>query len=269
MPMMSFFSRKRDKDKEEEAPTAERATKAFLPDEQRANFELDIALLEDEDGTQEQRLLKVAEREVFSAAEESLKRLHVIKMGRCPVCGEHLSQHISANICESCGWNRYDTPKSGTVRVHLRQTESTIEGDHAYVLKGGDCLVVKGDVVLARIPASSFSWVEYVWSDTELEQRQKTFTDHLQIACGWCGGLCDTGKDGFHLVHVAFGVSQERYCFCSDECYEAFRRMYPARVHRNCYDRNCNDCNFCVKRYGDEADGIRMIAKDFLRMPKK
>ncbi|HPY90544.1 MAG TPA: hypothetical protein PLT23_07435, partial [Lentisphaeria bacterium] len=71
------------------------------------------------------------------------------------------------------------------------------------------------------------------------------------------------------LVHVAFGVSQERYCFCSDECYEAFRRMYPARVHRNCYDRNCNDCDFCVKRYGDEADGIRMIAKDFLRMPKK
>jgi hypothetical protein len=269
MPMMSFFSRKRDKDKEEEAPTTERASKAFLPDEQRANFELDIALLEDEDGTQEQRLLRVAEREVLSAAEESLKRLHVIKMGRCPVCGEHLSQHMSANICESCGWNRYDTPKSGSVRVHLRQTDATVEGDHAYVLKGGDCLVVKGDVVLARIPASSFSWVEYVWNDAELEQRQKTFTDLLQIVCGWCGGMCDTAKDGFHLVHVAFGVSQERYCFCSDECYEAFRRMYPARVHRNCYDRNCNDCNFCVKRYGDEADGIRMIAKDFLRMPKK
>ena len=97
--------------------------------------------------------------------------------------------------------------------MHLRQTDATVEGDHAYVLKGGDCLVVKGDVVLARIPASSFSWVEYVWNDAELEQRQKTFTDLLQIVCGWCGGMCDTAKDGFHLVHVAFGVSQKDIAF--------------------------------------------------------
>ena len=89
----------------------------------------------------------------------------------------------------------------------------------------------------------------------------------LQISCGWCGGKCDTKKDGFHLVHVAFGTTQERYCFCSDDCYEAFRKMYPARVHRNCYDRNCADCNLCTKRYGDEAEGMRVLAKDLLRAP--
>jgi hypothetical protein len=71
------------------------------------------------------------------------------------------------------------------------------------------------------------------------------------------------------MVQVAFGASQERYCFCSDECYEAFRKMYPARVHRNCYERNCAECNLCIKRYGDEAEGVRMLAKDYLTIRKK
>ena len=41
--------------------------------------------------------------------------------------------------------------------------------------------------------------------------------------------------------------------------------MYPARVHRNCYERSCADCNLCVKRYEDESEGIRTLAKDHLR----
>jgi hypothetical protein len=91
----------------------------------------------------------------------------------------------------------------------------------------------------------------------------------MQITCGWCGAESDVEQDGFHMVQVAFGASQERYCFCSDECYEAFRKMYPARVHRNCYERNCAECNLCIKRYGDEAEGVRMLAKDYLTIRKK
>ena len=68
------------------------------------------------------------------------------------------------------------------------------------------------------------------------------------------------------MVHIAFGATQERYCFCSDDCYEAFRQMYPARVHRNCYERACDTCDLCIKRYRDEAEGIRTLAKDLLRM---
>ena len=71
------------------------------------------------------------------------------------------------------------------------------------------------------------------------------------------------------FVHVAFGATQERYCFCSDECYGAFREMFPARVHRNCYERNCHDCSYCIKRYGDEAEGVRMLAKDYLTVRQK
>lgn len=269
MAFKSIFGLGNKDPKEEEAQEGKDST-LLLPEEQRENLEQDISILKDEDGTQEHRLQKVAEREVQNAAEDSLKKIHIIKMGRCPICGEHLSQHLTANICEACGWVKYDTPKSGKVKVHLKESNEVIDGDHAYVLKEtGGCIVIKGDIVCARIPAGSFSWIEYVWTESELEQRQKQVNEALQISCGWCGGVADVNKDGFHLIHVAFGTSQERYCFCSDECYEAFRKTYPSRVHRDCYDRNCNDCNLCIKRYGDEAEGMHILAKDRLHVKQK
>ena len=89
-----------------------------------------------------------------------------------------------------------------------------------------------------------------------------------KILCGWCGKEADVEKDGFTLAHVAFGASQERHCFCSDACYEAFRLMYPSRVHRNCYDSECATCTLCIKRYTDEAEGMKMVAEDTVRVKK-
>ena len=80
--------------------------------------------------------------------------------------------------------------------------------------------------------------------------------ERAEQPCAWCDTPCRPEQDGFHLVHVALGSFQERHCFCCDDCYEAFRRMYPARVHRNSYERPCADCNFCIKRYTDETDGF-------------
>lgn len=236
---------------------------------QKEDLERDISILDDEDGSREQKLQKVAEKEVQSAAEDSLKRFHIVKMGRCPVCGEHLRQHLFAHICEACGWHTFEVPRNGPVRVHLRHREASVEGERCYILKQGDCLVVKNDMVIAKLPADSYDYVEYVWDTNEIEQRHKQVAAQLHIGCGWCGEPADPTKDGFHLVHAAFGASQERYCFCSDECYEAFRKMYPARVHRNCYERDCAECNLCTKRYGGEAEGIRMLAKDFLSISRK
>jgi hypothetical protein len=78
----------------------------------------------------------------------------------------------------------------------------------------------------------------------------------LEAPCAWCNKPCRPDQDGFHLVHIALGAYQERHRFCSDDCYEAFRRMYPARVHRNCYEQDCNACTYCVKRYTDESEGL-------------
>ena len=242
--------------------------KSILQEEQQAQFELDKILVFDDDGTAEKRVQKEAQKEVQTAALDSLKRMHVIQMGRCPSCGEHLHQHLFASICEACGWHTYDAPRSGPVRVHLSGGK-TIEGERCYVVKTGAVLVLNNDLVVAKVPKESLSWVEYVWAEDDVEQRHKQVVERMSLRCGWCSGEAKAESDGFHLVQIAFGTSQERYVFCSDKCYEAFRKMYPSRVHRNCYERNCAECNLCVKRYEDEEEGMRMLAKDFLKIRKK
>lgn len=267
MAKLNIFGKSREPDHEADPDAA--LEKSILQEEQQEKLEQDISILDDGDGSREQRLQKVAEREVQIAAEDSLKKLHVIKMGRCPACGEHLQQHLFATICESCGWHEFDTPKNGPVRVHMRHRDECIDGDRCYTVKTGACLVVKDDLVKAKIPRESYDYIEYIWSETEIDQRHKQVVDRMQVTCGWCSGPADPDKDGFHMVHVAFGAAQERYCFCTDECYEAFRKMYPARVHRNCYERDCAECNLCIKRYGDTAEGIRILAKDFLSVRRR
>lgn len=258
-----------DADEERPVEADDSVNVVLLHEEQKQQLENDISILGEEDGDLEKKVHKEAEKTVVSAAEDSLKRLHVIQMGRCPECGDHLSRHLFATICESCGWNEFDTPRSGPVRVHLKGQNDPIAGDRAYQVKNGSVLVVKDEVVVARINKDVVGWVEYGWSKDEIDARHRQVVDQLTIPCGWCIQPCDSDKDGFHMVQVAFGSSQERYTFCSDECYEAFRKMYPARVDRDCYERNCKECSLCVKRYDDETDGIHLMAKDYLRFKQK
>jgi hypothetical protein len=237
----------------------------MLQDEQRERLEIDRQILEEPENADGGEIAREARRQLREAAEQSLRRLHVIQRGRCPQCGEHLRQHLFASICDSCGWNVYDAPRHGSVRVHLTRGAESIEGERCYILKDGTILILRNDVVAARLSADAVGWVEYNWSEDELNQRHKEVLDHLTIECGWCNQVCDPESDGFHMVQVAFGSTQERYCFCTDECYEAFRKMYPARVHRDCYERSCAECTLCIKRYEDESEGIRTLAKDHLR----
>lgn len=252
----------------EPEPDEEPLEKVLLQEEQQKALEQDISILEDEDGSREERLQKEAEKEVQNAAEDSFKKLHVIQMGRCPVCGEHLHQHLFASICESCGWHTFDSPLNGPVKVHLKNRSEPLQGDRVYVIKTGFLLVVQNDLVVAKVPSDAYDYIEYIWDENEIDQRHRGVVERMRLSCGWCAKNANPAEDGFHLVHVAFGTTQERYTFCSDECYEAFRNMYPARVHRDCFNRNCSECNLCVKRYSDEGEGIRLLAKDYLRIKK-
>ena len=253
-----------------EAPPANNET-AAMPEPQvlhaddQLSLDHNISLLADSDGRIDEKLHKQAEKEVRTAAQDSIKKLHFIQHGHCPKCGEHLRRHLFAAVCDACGWHTFDTPQRGPVQVHMREMPAPVIGDRCHVVELGTVLVIKEDVVIARIPTESVRWIEYLWTQEEIEQRHRQVLDRLTILCAWCNSEANPEADGFHLVQVAFGASQERYCFCSDDCYEAFRKMYPARVHRNCYERNCAECNLCIKRYGDEAEGIQMLAKDYLK----
>jgi len=240
---------------------------AILHDDEGDRFQLDLHTLDaQEDG---ERVQIEADREIRTAAELSLKRLHVLQRGRCPQCGDSLRQHLFASFCDTCGWSSYSMPRRGSVRVHLNQDDVCIEGDRCYVVKDGVTIILRGEAVVARISPRALGWIEYVWNAEEIEMREKQIRERLIVPCGWCNKETDADKDGFHMVQVAFGSTQERYCFCSDECYEAFRQMYPSRVHRNCYERACETCNLCIKRYRDESEGIRTLAKDLLRTRKQ
>ena len=245
---------------DDEAPRLEAP---LLPEEERAHHEQDMEWLGAESEEAGRRLQREAEKTVQTAVEDSVKRVYMFNMGRCPNCNERLAQHLFAAICEKCGWKAFEKPRSGPVRIHLRGGNMPIAGSNCYAIP--EMLVLlKDDAVVAQIPHRSVSWVEYVWTPQEMEQRYKQVVAAQDIRCGWCNEPADPEKEGFCLVQVAFGTTQERYVFCGDPCYEAFRKAYPSRVHRNCYERNCAECNLCVKRYDDEAEGVRLLAKDFL-----
>jgi hypothetical protein len=238
------------------ADNPEPMDKLILGADQQESLQSDIEILDDDDRSREEQLHKEATKAVQDAAENSLRKLHVIQMGRCPVCGEHLRRHMFASICEACGWHTFDVPRKGPVRVHMKDGREVVEGDRCYVVKTGFALIVRNDVVVAKIPKESYDYVEYVWSQDEVEQRHRGMLEQVNIVCAWCATDTDPGKDGFHVVQVAFGSVQERHCFCSDDCYEAFRKMYPARVHRDCYNRRCSECNLCVKQFDDDASDL-------------
>lgn len=237
--------------------------------EQKEERDSAISILDDEEGLLEKKVHEEAEQTVQSAAEDTLKKLHVIQMGRCPVCGEHLNRHLFASVCESCGWHDFEVPRTGPVRIHLRTQPDAIEGERCYFVKSNTLLVVRNDVVIAKINRDIVTWIEYGWTNEEIDQRHRQILDNMTLPCGWCNKVCDAEKDGFHSVQIAFGSAQERYTFCSDECYEAFRKMYPARVHRDCYERKCAECNLCIKRYDDDSEQVRLLAKDYLQPSRK
>lgn len=229
-------------------------------------YDHDLRIVSAQSGDTEEKVQRKARKVIQTAAEDSLQRMHAIRLGRCPDCGHHVRQHLFASICDHCGWHTFEVPRQGSVRVHLNGGAPPVEGERCYVMQTGVVLVVVNDVVQAKIPTTSVSWIEYLWDEAELGSRHRQVLDRMRLLCAWCNLDANPEKDGFHMAQVAFGASQERYCFCSDDCYEAFRKMYPARVHRNCYERDCATCDLCMKRYSDDDDGIRMLAKDYLKV---
>lgn len=184
---------------------------------------------------------------VTKATRDDIRSIKLIEQGRCPVCQGRTENFLYTVVCPSCGWFRRSVPEGGKSVVYLNNGNK-IQCDHVY--RGGtdEFLCIKDGVVISEIMRSSVRRVDHLWTPDDLERAREQV--RMRGLCSWCEKPLEESEEGGPRVdYVAFGVFQERYMFCSEKCQREFRRQYPSRIHRNCYETDCNTCNKCVKRY--------------------
>jgi len=205
-----------------------------------------------------------AEAAIHDATIADIRGVALMERGRCPKCGGRTESLLFTSVCVTCGWFRRFAPEGGQCVVYL-DTGDSISCDRVFSVQDGQILCVRADVVTAQLSRSAVRRIDYQWGDAELEEARDRARKERFGVCAWCEKTFDTepGEDGARETsddededeegpfeeYVAFGAYQERYLFCSKKCLRAFRRQYPVRIHRNCYERDCNDCDACTKRY--------------------
>lgn len=222
-----------------------------------------MSLLVQEDKTSVTEVMGEVESAVKEAAKESLRDLKLLEEGRCPECGRKIRQFLFTSVCTNCGWSTYIAPEEGHAIVHLKNRE-TFQCGMTFDTREGDILCVTNEVVTARIPKANVSFVECVWTENDIRKRKEQKELEATVLCSWCEKRLKKTDEEATTTYAALGPYQERYNFCAEKCEQAFQKQYPARVHRNCYDRSCLDCNECLKRY-DASDESILKRKDFVR----
>ena len=209
------------------------------------------------------------EEAVTRAKQADIRQIMMIEHGRCPECGGRTDNYLLTVVCPSCGWYRREQPTAGKTFVHLDDGAS-VACDRIYRVAGGDEFVcVQNGVVVAQAMRRHVRRIEYEWTEDELAQMRERSRKLRTGVCHWCEknlirpGVLEhvgsknneAGQEGPFEDYVAFGLFQEHYVFCSEACMSSFRRRYPSRIHRNCYETDCRNCDNCVKRY--DVDGFR------------
>jgi hypothetical protein len=195
------------------------------------------------------RAISDAHEAAHEATREEITRIKLIEQGYCPECRSRIENFVFTQVCPSCGWFRRLTPDSGRCLVHM-DTDECIKCDKVFPVHGEQFLCVTDGVVYSQIMREHVRRIEYSWEAEELAEARETLQKRMHGVCSWCEkDLTDVPNDQIIEEYVAFGAYQERYLFCSIKCLAAFRKQYPTRVHRNCYETDCNNCNQCIKRY--------------------
>ena len=96
------------------------------------------------------------------------------------------------------------------------------------------------------------------YTDEEIAKKRQTRANEQAGTCTWCEKSLSEIEDDEEpvIVYAAFGSYQDRFVFCSVKCEEAFKKQYPVRIHKNCYNRSCLDCDLCVKKQDGEDETI-------------
>jgi hypothetical protein len=192
---------------------------------------------------------------VTEAKRADIRQIMMIEHGRCPECQGRTDNYLFTVVCPSCGWYRREQPNAGKTVLHLDDGAS-IACDRIYRVAGDEFVCVANGVVVALAMRRHVHRIEYQWTECELSQMRERSRKLRTGTCYWCESRpAEDGGDGPFEDYVAFGIFQERYVFCSEACMVSFRKRYPSRVHRNCYETDCRTCDNCVKRY--DVDGFR------------
>jgi len=192
---------------------------------------------------------------VSKATQTDIRNIMLIDQGRCPVCAGRTENFLFTVVCPSCGWFRREIPTRGSAIVHLA-TGKKIECDYVHHGRREEYLCIKDGVAISELARSEVKRIDYVWAEGELDEARLLSNRLKSGICSWCeADLKTTAPEDHREDYVAFGTVQEHYTFCSEKCQRAFRKHSPPRVHRNCYEVDCNQCSLCIKRY--DTDGFK------------
>lgn len=245
---MGFLRRSREKKE------GETEKQIAVMDQEEKLLEEVTALGEDEKERALDDVLREVNSKVHEAARHSIQEVKMLEQGRCPDCGNRLEQFLYTSICTNCGYSRRLSPETGKVAVHLNDG-GMIECDKIFEIRNSVHICVRNDVVVARIQEHAISYVEYLWTDEELGKIRQHRDQEIIRPCSWCDRMI-TNTDKSKELYLAVGIHQNRFVFCSDKCHAAFRKQYPARVHHDCYEKECSECDECIKRY--DSSGRRL-----------
>lgn len=195
---------------------------------------------------------------VTKATRADIRNIMMIDQGRCPQCHARTERFLFTVVCPTCGWYRRKVPDLGHSIVHLRDGKKTVCD---YVHRGSDeYLCIKDGVVICEVSKGFVDFIEHAWKENELEQARELEHRLRDGICSWCEkSIAEADTEDAGEDYVAFGAVQEHYVFCSEKCQRAFRRQYPSRVHRNCYETDCNQCDLCIKRFDTRGFKRRIL----------
>ena len=226
----------------------------FEGQEEQVQEAMDL-LSQDSKESLDEALVEVTET-VREAAKASLRDLKLMEEGHCPSCGHKaLRQFLFTAVCANCGWFSFISPEEGKSLIHLASGK-TIECGTTFDTKGGFLLGITDGVVRAKVTKEKVEYVEFAWTDEEIRKKRDSRVKEQAGIDSWTEKPLSEYENDPIIVYAAFGPSQERYVFGSEENAEAFKKQYPVRVHKNCYERPCVDCDLCSQRFTGEDETI-------------
>ena len=206
------------------------------------------------------KALTEADTVLDNATQSDIRGNRLMAHGRCPQCHLRTENLLYTSVCPSCGWHRRHVPDSGSCVVHLTGGE-IITCQQVFPVQNQQFLCVTDGVVRHQVMGSSIQRIDYEWAADELSALKERALKQIRGACSWCEQGLETSEERGPLVdYVAFGLNQERYIFCSQNCMRQFRSQFPPRVHRNCYEVECATCDSCLKRYDMTGFRRRVLA---------